>query len=392
MLRIRDELAGDEIFFNAVQSKADLKEVAWFLNNNTALGWDTESTGINTYHPDWRLRTVQFGNATDAYLVPARFRSFIRWAMGRQIKWIAHNGPHDVRSIDCFLGYETGIVCDGETYIPSHHVDSRNRQEGGVGHGLKELALAHVDRTSDRWEKALKAKFKQIKVPVDGEVYKSGPRKGTQKYRNARLSEGWALIDPNHPAYIAYAAADPILAYRVWRYYQSTVRQFHDLYAFDKRVQQATDRLQRRAMRLDVEYTHKLSDAYRKRAQRYARMANEYGCANINSTAQLAEVLAGLGAKLTERTDKGKLKVDDQVMRGLLATGNAEVQQFIRAVLLAKQMNKRREAYTDAMLREMDSAGRVHPSINALAARTTRMSVSGPPLQQLPTKDRGDDE
>jgi DNA polymerase-1 len=121
-------------------------------------------------------------------------------------------------------------------------------------------------------------------------------------------------------------------------------------------------------------------------------MANEYGCANINSTAQLAEVLAGLGAKLTERTDKGKLKVDDQVMRGLLATGNAEVQQFIRAVLLAKQMNKRREAYTDAMLREMDSAGRVHPSINALAARTTRMSVSGPPLQQLPTKDRGDDE
>jgi len=68
------------------------------------------------------------------------------------------------------------------------------------------------------------------------------------------------------------------------------------------------------------------------------------------------------------------------------------VRDFVRAVLLAKQLEKRKAAYTDHMLLEMDEQGRVHPAINALAARTSRMSVSGPPLQQLPTKNREDEE
>jgi DNA polymerase-1 len=71
-----------------------------------------------------------------------------------------------------------------------------------------------------------------------------------------------------------------------------------------------------------------------------------------------------------------------------MSSGNPAVSDFIHTVLGAKQVLKRRENYTEAFLREMDSFGRVHPSINTLAARTTRMSVSNPPLQQLPTKDR----
>ncbi|HEY6020269.1 MAG TPA: hypothetical protein VIY48_10305, partial [Candidatus Paceibacterota bacterium] len=144
--------------------------------------------------------------------------------MEQDVNWIGHNGPHDIRCIDEHLGYETGVVCKGETYIPSHHADSRNRKEGGIGHELKELAVSVVDRDAGRWEVELKKVFKTIEIPIPGEVYKSGPRKGTPKSRKAKLAEGWGLIDPSHPAYIAYAAADPILTYRVWRHYQPTVR------------------------------------------------------------------------------------------------------------------------------------------------------------------------
>lgn len=403
MLRIRDTLRGNRITFNYVQRKSDLHEVAEWMRAHTALGIDTESTGLNCYHPDWQLRTTQIGDAHASYVIPARYKQFVAWLMARDIDWIGHNGPHDIRCIDIYLGYETGVVCKGETFLPAHHLDSRNRQEGGTGHGLKELAIAHVDRSAGKWEVALKKAFKEITIPIPGQVYKSGPRKGQQKVRKAKLSEGWALINPEHPAYIAYAAADPVLTYHVWRYLQPVVREYHDLYAFDHQVQMACDRLQRRALPLDVPYTERLSNAYTRKADAMQLRAAEYGCANIHSGPQIAKTLASLGIHLTERTEKGQLKTDGRVLRELLATARSKrdpergidapgmwlhVEDFIQCVLAAKQVLKRRESYTDAMLREMDSAGRVHPSINTLAARTARMSVSSPPLQQLPTKDR----
>lgn len=402
MLRIEDEVAGDPVTFNLVQTKDDCYKVARFIKANTTLGIDTESTGLNSYHSMWKLRTVQIGHATASYVVPARFRGFIEWIMKSETRWIAHNGPHDIRSIDAYLGYETGAWCYLETYIPSHHRDSRNQAEGGIGHGLKELAIALVDRDAGKWEKALKAAFKEILIEIPGEVYKSGPRKGTQKYRKAKLSEGWRLIDPNDPRYVAYAAADPILAFRVWQVLRSQAREQRDLYLFDQRVARACDTLTRRGMPLDIPYTKRLSAAYLKHAQRLMDSVVEYGITNVHSGAQVAECLARYGARLTQRTKTGQWVTDSTVLRGLLAEAEAEAAadanescfyrvDIIRAVLGAKQLLKRRESYTEQMLREVDIEGRVHPSINILGARTARMSVSNPPFQQLPTKDNEGD-
>lgn len=391
MLRFVDEIAGEEIRFHYLQNSHDFLELKDFIRARRVIAIDTESTGLNCYHPQWTLRTVQCGNAVDSYVVPARFRRLIKWIMSQDIQWIGHNGPHDIRCIDAHLGFETGVVCAGETYIPAHHRDSRGPEDGGTGHGLKELSMSLVDWRAGKWEVELKAAFKEITVPVAGEFYKSGPRKGEPKTRKARLAEGWSLIDPTDPRYIAYAAADPILTYRVWRKLRPTVREFQKLYEFDHRVQHACDRLQRRAMALDVAYTKRLSKAYLRKAEAMKARAREYGCENINSGQQIADVLLSLGAKLTARTPTGKWVTDDKILRGFLATGSTEVRDFVRSVLLAKQVLKRRASYTESMLAEMDSSGRIHPSINSIAARTTRMSVSNPPLQQLPTKDREED-
>jgi DNA polymerase-1 len=322
--------------------------------------------------------------------------------MQQPMNWIGHNGPHDMRCIDTYLGYETGVVCAGETYIPSHHADSRGQEDGGIGHGLKEQAIAHVSRDAGKWEVELKKAFKQIEIPIEGAVYKSGPRKGQQKVRKAKLSEGWSLIDPKHPAYISYAAADPLLTFRLWRYYQPVVREQYKLYRFDKAVQDAADKLQRRAMLLDVRYTQRLSDAFQRKADEFTAQAAEYGCANLNSGKQVADTLIRYGAKLTATTPTGQYKTDNTILRALLTDAQAEAAadmneschyriDIIHAILGAKQLSKRRESYTEQMLTEADEHGRVHPSINTLGARTTRMSVSGPPLQQLPTKDHEGD-
>jgi len=392
MLRIHDVIAGDPVTFHLVQSTKDCHRVAAFVRANKTLGIDTESTGINCYRKGWELRTVQVGHATASYVIPQRFRKLVAWIMRQDVRWIAHNGPHDIRSIDRYLGYETGAWCVCETFIPSHHRDSRNQAEGGTGHGLKSLAVAFVDRESGKWEKALKEAFKEILIEIPGEVYKSGPRKGTQKFRKANLSEGWGLIDPSDPRYVAYAAADPILAFRVWRVLRSQARDQRKLYMFDQRVARACDALTRRGMPLDVAYTEKLSTAYLSRAKRLMdRAAEEYGCRNIHSGQQVAETLERLGIQLGRKTKNGQYSTDATVLRELLKKDYPAVSDFIRCVLGAKQLLKRRESYTEQMIHEVDENGRVHPSINILGARTARMSVSSPPLQQLPTKDREED-
>ncbi len=394
MLRIKDTLGGEPITFNYCENMVDRSEMRDFVAAHKALGMDTESTGVNPYVPGWALRTFQVGNADTAYVVSARYKTSIDWMIRYpDIKWIGHNGPHDIRSVDVWLGEATGVRFAGETYIPAHYHDSRKREDGGTGHKLKDQAARYVASDSGKWEVALKSIFKTIEIPVPGETYKSGPRKGTQKVRKARLDEGWSLIDPTHPAYIAYAGADPIITFRLWRHYQSVVRNNLDLYHFDLNVQDACDRLTRRAMRLDVDYTRRLDAEYTRQAQTFMEEAERLGCANINSGAQIASALEALGIVLTAKTPTGKPKTDDKVLRGILAADSeSPAGRLIHCILGAKQMLKRRESYTDAMLREMDADGRVHPSINTMGARTTRMSVSGPPLQQLPTKDREADE
>lgn len=395
VIRIYERLAGERITFYCLEYSYDAPSFKAFIRDNKWLALDTESTGLDCYVPAWKLRTFQCGNATESFVIPAKFRRLIDWTMAQDINWIGHNGPHDIRCVDQHLGYETGVVCKGETYIPAHHADSRNVVEGGIGHGLKEQAQAVVDRTADRWEVALKKVFKSIEIPIPGEVYKSGPRKGTQKVRKAKLAEGWSLIDPLHPAYIAYAAADPVLTYRVWQYYQPIVSEFRDLYRFDHKVQMACDRLQRRGMPLDVQYTVRLSNAYSRKADNMvqtARLIADDDSLNIHSGQQLAKTLVTLGVELHERTPTGQYKMDDRILRGIMSNvDDQDVKLFIGAVLVAKQCLKRRENYTDAFLRELDDNNRVHASINSLAARTARMSVSRPALQQLPTKDREDE-
>lgn len=396
MIRIRDRIAGEPITFYRTENGDDLGDVAEFVKSARGgyLGIDTESTGLNCYVPGWRLRSVQIGDRNTAFVIPASARSFGRWMVQQDIRWIGHNGPHDWRSIDQWLGYETGGYCIAETYLPAHHSDPRGIREGGTGLGLKELACAYVDGSAGRWEVELKNAFKEITIPIPGEVYKSGPRKGLPKVRKATLGEGWGLIDPLHPAYIAYSAADPLLTYRVWEHFLPVAREQNELYRRDWRIQDACDRLERRGIRLDIRYTERLNRAYLRKAQEFERKATErFSCHNVNSGAQVAATLEMLGVRLTARTPTGKPKTDDKILRGILeSTTDARVREFIRCVLGAKQLHKRRESYTQAFLAEMDADGRVHASINSLKARTARMSISRPPLQQLPTKDREGDE
>lgn len=149
MLVIHDSIAGEPIEFRWCESYLDVRDAWDFSLERDSWCFDTESTRLNTFHPKWRLRTFQFGHSKVAYVIHARYRKAIERIFTRPgVMWVGHNAPHDVRSVDCFLGYETGITSIGETYIPGHHADPRNASEGGTNHGLKDqciaLSLIHI--------------------------------------------------------------------------------------------------------------------------------------------------------------------------------------------------------------------------------------------------------
>lgn len=388
LITIKDTLRGERIFFHFVEDSDDAKRAFHWAErfNGRALGMDTESTGIDCYLPNWRLRTFQIGNHKRAFVIPARWRKTITKIWTLDIDWVGYNGPHDVRCVDTYLGYESGVTCKFEAYIMAHHREPRKAEEGGTDHGLKEQCIAHVDPSAGKWEVALKLGFKQLMVPMPGEVYKSGPRKGQPKMRKALISEGWSLQDIKHPTYIAYAGADPILTYWLWYFHRNTYSQLNGLYERDLQIDLICDRLQRRGMCVDVDYLEQYQTALRRRAAHYTELAAVLGCFNINSGAQIAETLLELGAELKNKTPSGKWQMDNNVLEGLKDSPRRSVRKLVRYILTARRLNKRAQVYAEGMLRARDSQGRVHPSINSLAARTGRMSAGI--FQQLPTKDQ----
>ncbi|MGH7774442.1 MAG: DNA polymerase [Candidatus Binatia bacterium] len=333
----------------------------------------------------------QFGDDHCVYIIPARYRRLIREVLSVERKWVCHNAPHDVRAIDRHLDYETGLLpsCT-DTFILGHLLDSRNKKEGGTGNRLEDLAIAHVDRGVFRFEKNLKAEFKQIQIEIPGEVYRSGPRKGTQKYRKAKLSEGWTLIPLHNETYLRYAGSDPLNTIRVWRHLVSVLRQRKGqrrLADFEHRVQRACDVLQRQGIRVDVEYTRKLAEEMVFDAESNEMWADWYGVPNINSTAQLSTAMLSHGAHLVERTKTGKLKVDNTVLHQF-KYADGDLGALVSHVLAAKQLRKRKAAWLDAALEERDVNDKAHPTIKSLAARTARMSMSDIQLHNVPSHEK----
>src|SRR5690606_27954807 len=167
-----------------------------------------------------------------------------------------------------------------------------------------------------------------------------------------------------------------------------------DLSKFEHHLQSLLAIMQRRGMLLDVPYIHRLTDELAAEAERYRGVAKRYGVENVNSTRQVAEALAGMGEALTERTDSGAVKVDKAVLlpladldNGWNTIGARTANPLADAVLRAKRADKWQTSYAGAFLDLRDSGDRLHASIGGLQARTARMSVSRPPLQQLPSGD-----
>lgn len=379
-------IAGTETMTRVPETAADLDEFRRWVENKARademIGADTETTGLDTFSPTYRLRTSQFGDKRDAWVLQTelsdRTAGTARWAFDVLPRLVLHNATFDMLVLDRHLGVPLATLAPKVTdsKIIAHLFDSRPRHEGGYGLKLKELCARDIDPNAPDTQEDLTAVFRSI-----------GETKAT----------GWAKIDINHPTYLQYAGLDAILVSR-WlpvgeeRLRKVGVRQA--LVDFEHRVMYVCAVMERRGMLVDQDYVRPLVERLTEEAALHAGKASKYGVNSVNAPAQVSAALLGMGETLTERTDSGNLKVDKEILQVLADVdrdweriGARKPNPLADAVLRSKRAGKWAKSYGVAMRDGLDVDGRIHPNINSLQARTARMSISRPPLQQLPSGD-----
>lgn len=372
MKRFVHQVAGQEVAINRVESLSDLEDFRNFVRANLkGLAADSETTGLDMYSDDFRLRLVQFGTPDEAYVIPVehggQFVDDARKALLGVEKLVFQNGGFDLQVFDQHLDLPMEKLWPRvlDTKILAHLVDPRGQEEGGIGQGLEQLTRHYIDA--------------EVAENVKGLMTKIAKEHKTTK---AKI---WSMIDLDHPEYNLYAGMDTILAARLSRkLFPLVPDSARPLIRFEHEVAEVCSYMERNGFLLDVAYTEALSLRLRQSEEEYTEIAREkFGVQSVNSTEQVADALEAMGVRITGRTPSGKRQVDKKLLAQLVKEGN----DLAKAVVEAKKARKWRTTWVDGFLANRDKNDRCHANIQSLRARTARMSITGIPAQTLPSGD-----
>lgn len=376
MRHLAYRMKGQPISIRVVETERDLPEFEEFISRNRILGFDTETTGLDWWAPDFRCRLAQFGTGAETWVVPVElgpvFAEAVRRALLR-LEWlVAHNGTFDLHVVEVALGIPMEELAPKmwDTRLLAHLVDPRAIKEKGPGLKLEELTKFYLCQET----------AEEVKGSI-GEIAK--------KYKTTK-EKIWKLVELFDPDYLLYAGMDPALAYRLFQILYRLVparSKSQGLIGWEHQLAHVTAKMERTGYLLDVEYAEKRCAELTNEQLKWERVAKSFGVENPNSNQQLVDVFTSLGVKLTKRTKpsknhpQGQLAMDDDVLKGI---GHP----LADAVVQAKKAGKWRKTWFERALNGRDPFDRVHASINSLQARTSRMSISGSiPAQTFPSGD-----
>lgn len=332
-----------------VESLDDCFELKrWLGERRPVLGFDTETGGLEW----WRqpLRLVQFGDAHTGWSVP-----WHRWAgLVHEVfeqyegELVAHNAAFDLH----FLEREGVRVARERVHDSSvmAHIDNPIRPRA-----LKQLAAKLIDPDAARGQESL--------------------AEGMAKHRWT-----WGTVPYDFPPYWIYAALDPALTARLWEKFEPAMRStYREVYDLEMATLFVCMDMETRGFRADLDYTQRKHDELTGfAAEMYQWVDTNFGV-KPGSNDAIANRLLLDGVELGKTTKGGKWSVDEEVLSGLSGK-----HPLADAVLQYRQATKFAKTYFAKIL-EVADGDIVHAGLNPLGARTARMSVSSPPLQQLPS-------
>jgi DNA polymerase-1 len=109
-------------------------------------------------------------------------------------------------------------------------------------------------------------------------------------------------------------------------------------------------------------------------------LKEQWRIGNPNSREQVARRLSEDGVQFIAFTDTGKPQLTEDVLDGI-------DHPVAKLALRYYELSSLRNTFVKNLLELADESGYLHPDINPLGARTGRMSVSRPSMQNMPAKD-----
>lgn len=358
----------------------DLITMYEWIERQHTLAVDTETTGLDIYSPDHRLRLVAIATPTEAYVYPVElYGSLDRLLVYlSERRLIMHNASYDIQVFarHAMPATNNGLIQQlwsrtRDTRILAHQVDPRGADEGGIGQTLEKL-LAHYVPECHKLQKELKAEYMRLRR-----------EKLLPKGVGTSNEDMYRYMPIDNEMYLLYAGTDAIGTARLFKILSQQVDLTSELTRNDHKVAMIASLMDAKGFLLDVEYTQKLADDFWDEEERQKDIAYSYGIGNINSAPQIAEWLESNGI-LVPRTEKDNPSVDGKLLKSLYGT---ELEPAAEAILAGRKAGKWRTTWVEKFLSGADSAGRVHASTNTLRARTARFSITGIPAQTLPSGD-----
>jgi DNA polymerase-1 len=346
-----------------VRNEDDHQHLRQWLQMRDTVAVDTETTGVSYWD---QLRLVQVGDCSTVFVIDAtEAKEVLTDLLSGRYQLLLHNAAFDIPHLVRVTGHDTANVMRyvNDTMTMAQLVDPRPSDSGGVGHGLKALADHYLGAGAIDSQKALKQRFKELGIK--------------------RQADGFAQIPLWDETYVCYSGVDVALTARLYHHLLPMMTELELLKIWDieREVAALTTAMTVRGIKVDLAAAYRARDELQLEYEQAVDAAALLGIANVNSNRQIISVLEADGVTLKERTKSGQPKVDRDVLSKLDHPAAS-------AIIEAKQASKALSSWVQPIIDQAVVDGRVHARIKSNGAmKTGRMSVSDPPLQQLP---RGD--
>lgn len=316
---------------------------------NNIIGVDIESEGLNKFKD--RIRLVQIGDENDGWAIPWEdWGGVVREVVRKYEGWyVGHN----------FVSFDWTFLDRVGVRIPPDRLhDSR--------------PLAHIlDPTFSTALKNLASKFvdpraKAMQDDLDEAI-------------GAKGGWTWATVPIDFAKYWQYGALDPVITIRLWNELKSRVDVDGSWRAYEVELGASwvTRRMEINGAHVDRVYAAEYLTKYLKYCEEVAQwVKSKYGI-SPGSNQAIIDVLKAEGFDFVKRTKSGADALDADVLASI-------DHPLASAVLSRRKLQKVASTYLSHIVGDADENDLMHPSINPLGARTSRMSMSGPNLQNLP--------
>jgi DNA polymerase I len=309
---------------------------------------DTETTGFKWW--DDTIRTIQVGDAHHGWV----FRTD-RWGGLFDEFHRRYNGQIAMHNAKFDLAFLKVAGWD----FPMYRIEDTR-------------TMVHLDRSD------LRSGLKPASDRLIG-AWASRGQKQLDQYKRAHGWD-WSTVPVDLQAYWAYGALDTVLTARIFELLKGqTMGRYRAVYDVEIQCLEVLMNMEMHGARVDLEYASKKSDELRAWAKQMREWAREkYGIENLTSGPQtMAWLIDHAGFVPTELTDGGNPSTKKEVME-LIDHPLAD------AHTRTKHAEKMANTYFENFHEWSDDDGLIHCKINPIGARTGRMSVSEPSLQNLP--------